>query len=629
MEQELTSAIAWTFLDNLNEGVILIESNGVVQYANSAAHSLLGLDHKAISLAEIYQTVAPHDETWQTLLAPPAKTRLRANDGRILTIEAKPIPNYDHNLIQLLITPAPPATQPDTSDHLTSLTYITEEPDFDKKLQLIVNGLQMTGWNRALLTLRDKDFQPTKLIMAGFTDSEKRYLRQNMLPAAKWRQLFASEELKHFRRGDCYFVPGESAWAKENLGMALPDHTAVGGDVNVWHPRDLLFVPLYDRQRQKIGMLGLDQPRNERRPDPRALQTIELYAHFAASVIENAQLVNEALTRSREFQTLFEANRAISGALDKNTVVTLMGKHMRRAINADGYTIYQWRADTDQLIVLQDYAHPQKFEGAQLDTLAINIALPLEQTSPLHQVITAQEPQVLIFPVDDSVKSSADDLALQPFPNWLDKNEPFTSVILPIILSEETFGLIALIIRSQDRSFDERKLQLLTVLSNQATTVLETALIFEDTYEREQFYNALGRVSLAINYTLDRTDLMDLICQESLRIFNVDGAYLWQRENDQFIGGTAKGAGEAAFADSIVPLSDAEAFAVHVFREKRTVYLNQVNVDNQIHLRLPQKETIQAALGIPLEQENEIIGVMVLVDRQNPTRFGDKDISQA
>ncbi|MCP4423110.1 MAG: GAF domain-containing protein, partial [Chloroflexi bacterium] len=106
-------------------------------------------------------------------------------------------------------------------------------------------------------------------------------------------------------------------------------------------------------------------------------------------------------------------------------------------------------------------------------------------------------------------------------------------------------------------------------------------------------------------------------------------AYLWQRENDQFIGGTAKGAGEAAFADSIVPLSDAEAFAVHVFREKRTVYLNQVNADNQIHLRLPQKETIQAALGIPLEQENEIIGVMVLVDRQNPTRFGDKDISQA
>ncbi len=620
MEQELTSAIAWTFLDNLNEGVILIHPNGTVQYCNAAAHLLLGLDPKIASLTKIEQVVAPQ-EKWQTLLVPPAEIRLEAQNGRLLNIQAKPTTGYDSNLIQLLISPAQPALQPGAGNQLSALTHINKEPDFDKKLQLIVNGLQNTGWNRVLLTLRDEDFQPTQFITAGFTASEKQYLLQNMLPAKVWRDLFASEDLARYRRGDCYFIPGESAWAKENLGMALPDPTATGQNGDAWHPKDILFTPLYNRERQKIGLLGLDQPRNGRRPQPGALQTIELYAQFAASVIENAQLVQEALARSREFQTLFEANRAISGTLDKNTVVTLMGKHMRRAINADGYTIYQWRARTGQLVVLQDYAHPRKFGGQQRDTLAIESTLDLNPDSPLRHAITTRQPQVDHFPNEATT--------LQPYPLWLAEDEPFTSFILPIILSEETFGIIAIIMRGKERAISDRDLQLLTALSNQANTVLETALIFEDTYERERFYNALGRVSLAINYTLDRSALLGLICQESLRIFNVDGAYLWQRENDQFIGSTAKGPGEMTFADSIVPLSDSEAFVTHILHEGRALYFNHVSSDNQVNLRLPQKETIQSVLGIPLEQENELIGVMVLVDRNDPDRFGDKDITQA
>ncbi len=620
MEQVQTSAITWPFLDNLNEGVVLIKTDGAVEYVNPAATSLLGLNEQPASLIEISQVVAPQ-LPWQSLLTPPAEMRLQVENGRTLTIQSKPCPDCGNDLVQLIITSTSPASQLAAIDHLTALTRINKEPDFDKKLQLIVNGLQMTGWNRVLLTLRDQDFQPTQFVMAGFADAEQQYLRQNLLPAQTWRKLFASPDLAAYRRGDCYFIPGESKWAEENLGPILPDNTASAASADAWHPKDILFVPLHDRQNKIIGMLGLDQPQNGRRPGPRTLQTIELYAQFAASVIENAQLVHETLSRSREFQALFEANRAISGTLDKNTVITLMGKHMRRAINADGYTIYQWQPRSKQLIVLQDYAHPKKFNNSHLDTLANGDKLPLEQNSSIYQTIATQEPHIVIHPSNNP--------PLQPHPLWLPKQEPYTSVILPIVLSDETFGVIALIVRNQKQTITPRDLQLLMALSNQANTVLETSLVFEDTYERERFYNALGRVSLAINYTLDRSDLLGLICQESLHIFNVDGAYLWLRENDQFIGSTAEGLGNLAFAESIVPISDNEAFITHVYHEGHALYLNHASTSNQVHLRLPQREKIQSVLGIPLEQENEVIGVMVLVDTQNPDRFSDKDLAQA
>lgn len=620
MEQELTPAVTWTFLDHLNEGVIILTAGGAVQYSNPAARSLLDLGGSTSSLAEIYQIVAPYD-TWHTLLNPPAKVRLQVGDGRVVDIQAKSVPGYDSpSLIQLLVSPVTSTHQGTAVDHLTALTRINKEPDFDKKLRLIVDGLQSTGWNRIVLSLRDKDFHPTKLIMAGFTAEEKQFLQDNMLPPAAWRKLFATPNFERFRRGNCYFIPGDNEWIQEIMGEVLPDHTATSKHENAWHPKDLLFLPLYDRQRQIIGLIGLDQPIDGRRPGPRNLQIIELYAQFGASVIESGQLVQETLARSREFQTLFEANRAISGTLDKNTVITLMGKHVRQAVDADGYTIYQWHSATRELIVLQDYAHPKKFEGEQRQTWPQGAKISLSQDSPVFQVIASQEP--IIAP-------AANGHNLHPWPKWLNDHEPFTSIILPIILSEDVFGVIVIINRNIEQVYTSRDLQLLTALSNQANTVLESALLFEDTYERERFYNALGRVSLAINYTLDQSALLGLICEESLRIFSVDGAYLWQRESDRFVGSTASGQEKHLFPASIVPFTDKKAFVNLVFREGQAVYINNVANSHEVDLRLPRKETIQAVLGVPLERDGETIGVMVLVDKNDPDRFSDKDITQA
>jgi signal transduction histidine kinase len=618
MEQELISDTTWTFLDHLNEGVIILTTSGTVQYANPAARLLLDLGSSTSSLAEIYQIVAPYD-TWQTLLNPPAKVRLQVGNGRVVDLQTKPVPgSNDPPLIQLLVNPTVAAEEGTAVDHLTALTRINKEPDFDQKLQLIVDGLRSTGWNRVLLSLRDKEFRPIKLIMAGFTGEEKQFLKDNMLPPTTWQRLFASPNFEKFRRGDCYFIPGDNEWAMDIMGEVLPDHTATSTHKNAWLPKDLLFVPLHSRHNQIIGMIGLDQPIDGRRPGPRTLQTIELYAQFGVSVIENIQLVQETMTRSREFQTLFEANRAISGTLDKNTVVTLMGKHMRKAINADGYTICQWQDETKELVVLQDYAHPKKFSGEIRETWPLGTKIKLAKESPVFHVVSKNEPQIF--------SSSAN---LQPYPQWLNDDEAINGVILPIVLSESIFGVIVIINRNPEKSFTARDVQLLTALSNQANIVLESALLFEETYERERFYNALGRVSLAINYTLDQSALLSLICEESLRIFSVDAAYLWQRESDQFVGNTASGQEKHLFPASRVALTDDSAFVNLIYQEGRAVYINNVASNDQVNLRLPQKDEIQSVLGVPLEREGETIGVMVLVDKQSPDRFGNKDIAQA
>ena len=598
MEKE--SATALTFLDNLNEGVLIAKRDGVLLYANTAARMLLGLADNVSSLESIFPS------NWQTLISPPAQIRLQTSNGRLLELEAQV---HQDDLVQILVNRSYNANGNQSNDgleHLSALTRISKESDFDKKLQRIVDGLQAIGWNRVILTLRDVDFQSTQLITAGFSEEEKETLHSNLIPSDIWLSLFEDAACEVFRHGDCYFVPAETEWSVQHLGSS----GGIKSDDNfLWQPKDLLSVPLFDRQQKRIGLIGLDQPQNGRRPTPRTLETIELYAQFAASTIENAQLIDEAVARNREFEILFEANKAISGTLDKETILATMGQQMAQAIQADGYAIYQWDVSKQRVTVLQTAVTGRFMEEPDAH-------FTLTDDSPLLAIIRKQQ--------SDTITNN------QLYrPTWLDESITYTSVLLPIILAEETFGLIELFSQTPQTQIASHNLQLLVALANQASTVLETALVFEDIYNRERFYNALGRVSLAINFTLEQDTVLNLISSESLRIFDVDGAYIWQLKDDHLKGVAAHGHGSDAFLDSTIGLSDEKTFAITVAQSGEAQYVNHLRQANDTHIYLPDGESIEAVLGVPFEQDGRVTAVLILADKHNPDRFTDQDVTQA
>ncbi|RMG89436.1 MAG: GAF domain-containing protein [Chloroflexi bacterium] len=608
MEKQATSAVTWTFLDNLHEGVILTNPEGKLVFVNQAAKTLLGLNSKNLKQTNFYQVVAD-TESHKQLLDAPAQSWLRTKDGRILEAHSRLVSLDDGQYIQILLNPLVETGTTATIEQLAALTRISNEPDFNRKLQLIVDGLRATGWNRVVLTLRDANFNPTHIITSGFTPEEQEFLKNNLLPAKAWLDLFNDEEFQKFRRGACYFVPGDSTWAQENLGSTiLPDNTATGKDPEAWHPKDVLCIPLLDRQKRRIGLLGLDQPTNGRRPSPAALQTIELYAQFAAAAIENSQLVNETLARSRELETLFEASNALSGTLEPDTIFHILAEHMLKAINGRYIIISQWHPQNNTLTILtSNTPHP-----------LTNTTIHLTEGNLLHNTLTTLQPI--------TQQLTSDSLPTH-HTNWLEKKD-HTYIIIPLTLSDEPFALIEIFI-PEHRPIESRELQLLTALANQASAALENALIFEDTYDRERFYNALGNVNLAINYTLDLSNVLNLICSESMGLFNVDGAYIWLLEEDSVVGSAAKGHGDKEFIGTKIPLTDNAAFVNHIIQSGQAQYINHIQENKQIELRLPQKESIQAVLGVPLEQEGNIIGILVLVDNHHPDRFTEKDVSRA
>lgn len=140
---------------------------------------------------------------------------------------------------------------------------------------------------------------------------------------------------------------------------------------------------------------------------------------------------------------------------------------------------------------------------------------------------------------------------------------------------------------------------------------------------------ALGRISLALNTTHDLTRLLDLICQESSRLFNVGVAFVWLLEGDELVGIAGHGYRHKDFIGMRVPLTGSRLLGPRVIKEKRPLFINDTPHSEGADPILTKHFNIQSILGMPLVTENQAIGALMLLDNDNPTRFRQEDIDLA
>jgi signal transduction histidine kinase len=339
------------------------------------------------------------------------------------------------------------------------------EPDFHEKLRFILDGLQIAGWRRATLTLRDESFNGARLVTAGLSPEEQRRLQQNLLPPEVWHRRFEREALQRFRRGNCFFLPEDHPWSRPGNGDLPPEHGEVETDAS-WQAGTILYRPLYDRDQKPIGLLGLADPEEGRQPDENALQTIDLYAQLVISVIENYKLFSEMQRRSRELQTLFEASSVLAGTLKQNAILTAMGEHMLQAVNASAYTVYALRRDKTETVVLGSRTQSQTLEQERMGSRS-----GIEQMALAKTVMETGEPA--------SGQIRAGELGEASSPE-----KTYSVAMLPLPLGGEIFGLVQIVADGEHYHWNDARLQLLGAIANQASSALETDHLMEELDER-------------------------------------------------------------------------------------------------------------------------------------------------
>lgn len=387
------------------------------------------------------------------------------------------------------------------------------ERDFDRQLEFILDGLQIAGWQKVTLTLRDELFNVTKLISAGFTPEQQERLEQNLLPADVWRQRFAHADLHEYRRGNCFFLPADDPDLRSDVSAVLPHPPQPVSDES-WAPGGALYRPLYDRDQQFIGLLALAQPEGNRQPDENGLQTIDLYAQFAISVIESQRMVAETERRSEELQVLFDASRALSGTLKQDAILNAMGKHMLQAVRAAAYNVYALTRDRQGTVVLRS------------DATGENEMVTVQNAGDPHSFVHLELAKQVI---ETGHAATHADLYGDGLP----------VAMLPIPLRDELFGFVEVVAGERRFKWTGEKLQLLEAIANQTATALETAHLVEELDDRvAQRTRALAEEVARIQSILESMadGLLVAEADGAILMANMPTARFFETTREQLVG---------------------------------------------------------------------------------------------
>jgi len=200
---------------------------------------------------------------------------------------------------------------------------IVGETDLGHVLKRVAEAIREHSNFSRVVVSRFLDGGQREIACAGISEQEERILR-----AHKWSERL-SEELFHdrFRIGHSYYVPHGSTDATRLLGI---ESKASPGQMQDWHPKDFLFIPLYGRGRKMIGMISVDDPKNGRAPTAETLRPLELFAAQAARAIEEAQLKKELLETKDNLRRLIDSTPDAIIATDSHGVITFYSDGAQR-----------------------------------------------------------------------------------------------------------------------------------------------------------------------------------------------------------------------------------------------------------------------------------------------------------
>ncbi|HPD41864.1 MAG TPA: hypothetical protein PLD43_09935, partial [Anaerolineae bacterium] len=173
---------------------------------------------------------------------------------------------------------------------------------------------------------------------AGMPLADLERLKQVRRP---WLQI-ARLLQEQFRIGNCYYIPAEQqhVWRGEldvfEAEVALPEARRPG----MWHPQDLLLVPLYGPQGDAVGYLSVDEPLDGRAPTRTSLEVLELFAAQIGVVIANNRLVENLRLQLNTLMLLNELSRSITTKLDLSLVLNTVVQAVTNLLGYDYATVY-------------------------------------------------------------------------------------------------------------------------------------------------------------------------------------------------------------------------------------------------------------------------------------------------
>jgi PAS domain S-box-containing protein len=205
-------------------------------------------------------------------------------------------------------------------DTLAKLFEISQslqlELPVDKALENIAYAIQTaTPFNAVKISIYHPENSALHPIAgAGVASEEIEDVEENRLP---WEtiQPYLREA---YRIGRAYFIPAEERFRppeEAHVETTQTDELPLRPSRYSWHPQDMFFLPLFTSSGQPSGLIVLDKPRDNLRPERATVMSLEIFASQAGLVIESHSRIDALSQHIHELEIALDQARQVGMAL--------------------------------------------------------------------------------------------------------------------------------------------------------------------------------------------------------------------------------------------------------------------------------------------------------------------------
>ena len=417
---------------------------------------------------------------------------------------------------------------------------------------------------------------------------------------------WALEQIRHLTFAEGEGLVGQVA--RDGRAMIVPDvkadrrFTPDPTDASI---AAMLLVPIAIGGKV-VGVLNVDKttPRSFSNTDLIMLSTL---ADQAAIALENAQLFEQTIARTREMGTLYEATTAITTSLALDKVLDAVSDQLVRALEVQTMTVTRWDRVHNQVVVMVDR---DVNDHNRVDVPGTQYELG---TYPgVLQVLEDPRPRALRR--GDPSIDELDRINMQ-------RSGVEALLRLPLVAQDRIIGMVELGDRRPDRNFGADQIRLAQTLTSQAAVAITNAELFAETQRRVAELQSINAVSQAITATMPLSQLVDLIRRELGRVIDTSSFYiaLYDATADRIAFPIFHDRGQLTQSASIA--TDA-GITGYIFTNRKPLLINTPADLEPLGIE-PFGDVARSFIGVPMMFGDFVSGVMAVQDYSRPYAYDE------
>lgn len=280
-----------------------------------------------------------------------------------------------------------------------------------------------------------------------------------------------------------------------------------------WQSGDLLIVPLKGINDNLIGLLMVVHPLTGQRPDLSHVQTLETFANYAASAIENAQLFKREQERRQLADTLRGVAEMISSSLKFEELLQLVLQELKKVVEYDKSTV-ELLEDRSLIII----------GGGGWEAYSrqiVGLSFSMEGNNPSRRVIETQEPGI-IFDAKQEYPAIFSAPPYDRIRSWLG---------VPLTYGTNVLGLMA-ISSHQIGFFTKEDADIVLAFANQVAVALQNAQLFDEAQQKVKQLRTLADVARSLNQTLELDQVLNLVLDAVFDLVGQSNGSIWLIDNE-------------------------------------------------------------------------------------------------